>query len=722
MGQTNGTVYALAVGGGVAYVGGNFTSVRPSGADAGTNETARSGLAAFNASNGQLIGSFDVELNGEVRALALSADGSRLFVGGTFTTVDGTARNRLASVRTSDGTLDTAFSANANASVIALAATSDALYVGGDFTTLKNTTQTRMAKVSPANGAVDTGFSASFDGRVRTIAVAPNNSRVIVGGTFDNTNSVIQGGVASLDPSSGTIMPWASTGIVARPANGGCSSSATGILAQGTVAYVTAEGDEPGCFEGIYAANISDGSLIWNAECLGAAQDIEIVGDWIYKASHQHDCGRQRGGYVGTRNWLEFEWFRMTAFRTSDGVQGHFTPNTNGVERNGIQGIGPRVLATDGTQLFMGGDFDEVDGVGQEGVARFTPSGANSAPAAPPAPIATATNAGVVDIAVPATSDRDDGTLTYRLYRDGGSTPIATQVVESWPFSKPVLRFTDSGLAAGSTHTYTVRANDGTTTSASSPASNTVTVSGADPASVDTVVLAAAPSAYWRLADAAGTVADSSGNGRTGVAQGGVSTGVAGVDSSNAAMALDGSSGYIASSAPQGAAATFSQSVWFKTTSQVGGDLLGFSDAQSGAGTNTDRVVFMENDGKVVFAMRSDAVNLTRYVHIRSPYSLRDGRWHQVAATYDGATMSLYVDGALAATAPLATPQDPGVGYHRVGYANLGGFYTVFGRNFSGNPAPISQYFGGSIDEASFFAGVLSPAQVAEQFAAGIAG
>lgn len=722
MGQTNGTVLALAVGDGVVYVGGRFSAVRPSGAPAGSSETARSGLAAFSTSTGQLIGSFDVALNGEIRALALSADGSRLFLGGTFTTVNGVARNRLASVRTSDGSLDTAFVANANAYVIALAATSDALYVGGDFTTLKNTTQTRMAKVDPATGAVDTGFVASIDGRVRTIAVPANGSRVLVGGTFDTVNGVNQGGVASLDPETGAIRPWASTGIVARPANGTCHASATGIVTKGTVAYVTAEGDEPGCYEGIYAANVADGSLVWNSECLGASQNIAIVGDWIYKASHQHDCGRQAGGFVGPRNPNDFVWYRMTAFRLADGVQGHFTPTTNGVERDGDQGVGPRVLATDGTQLFMGGDFDEVNGASQEGVARFAPTGANAAPVTPAAPMATATRAGTVDIAVPATSDRDNGTLTYRLYRDGDSSPIATQTVESWPFSLPVLRFTDVGLAPGSSHSYSVRASDGITTSGASASSNTVTVTASDPAPLASVVNSSAPAAYWRLGDSGTVAADASGNGRTGAVTGGVTTGVGGVVANDAAMRLDGSSGYLAATAPSGATAAFSQSVWFRTTTPFGGALLGFSNAQFGAATNTDRVVFMENDGKVVFAMRSSATVPTRFVAVRSPYTLRDGRWHQVVATFDGSTMSLYVDGFLAGTAALATPQDPGVGYQRVGYANLGGFYTIFGRNYSGNPSPISQYFGGTLDEAAFRPGAMSAAQVAAEFAAGLAG
>jgi hypothetical protein len=59
--QTNGTVVAIAYAGGVVYLAGDFTSVRPSGAAAGTGEVARTHLAAFstNASTGfPLLGSW----------------------------------------------------------------------------------------------------------------------------------------------------------------------------------------------------------------------------------------------------------------------------------------------------------------------------------------------------------------------------------------------------------------------------------------------------------------------------------------------------------------------------------------------------------------------------------------------------------------------------------------------------------------------------------------
>ena len=50
--QTNAPVRAIAVVGGIVYIGGNFTSVRLPGRPIGSGEIARSHLAAFNASTG----------------------------------------------------------------------------------------------------------------------------------------------------------------------------------------------------------------------------------------------------------------------------------------------------------------------------------------------------------------------------------------------------------------------------------------------------------------------------------------------------------------------------------------------------------------------------------------------------------------------------------------------------------------------------------------------
>ena len=722
MWQTNNTVYALAAKSGVVYAGGSFTAVRPPGAAEGTNETTRTYLAAFNASTGALITGFNVSLNGQVRALALSPDGNSLYIGGQFTTVGGQTRQRIAKVNATTGALDTAFQANASATVTALDATSSSVYLGGDFNTVKSTSRTRLAKVSASSGNVDTSFNAPVDGRVLSIKSAPNGSRVIIAGAFDNVNNALQGAVASLNPTTGATMPWAATGIVPRPAQGGCSSNGEGLIVVGDVAYVTAEALEPGCWEGILAANISDGSVRWVQNCVGAGQALAAIGQWLYKASHLHDCGPNEGrsAFVGPKSFAEFVWYRLNAWSTVDGTAGHWHPNTNGA---GLEVVGPHALATDGTQLFVGGDFTTVNGTAQRGITRFTPTGANSTPTTPEAPSAVATSAGTVTVTVPATHDREDGTLTYSLYRDGGSTPIATATMESWIWTKPTWRFTDTGLAPGSSHTYRVRASDGSANSSQSPVSNTVTVAGSNPAAFDSVVNSASPSAFWRLDGSVSPGADSSGNGVGVVAEGGVTPNQPGVISGNSAVLLDGSTGYLRSSTPLTVGTGFSQSVWVNTTTGRGGDLLGLSDSPTGNGTLNDRVLWMDGNGQVAWGLRTSA---TRFAMVRSRNSINDGRWHQVTLTFDGAQLLLYVDGVVTSNGLLnnpltTTPPSPGSMYLRAGFADLTFFYSVFGRNFNGNKAPVSHSFAGYLDEVAFYPNALSPAQIQAQYAAGIA-
>ena len=105
--QTNGSVQGITVAAGKAYAGGRFTSVRPPGAAAGTGEVAQAYLAAFDESTGALVTAFNPVLNGQVYAVAASADGSRIFVGGDFTTVNGVTRNRIAAFDTATGALVT---------------------------------------------------------------------------------------------------------------------------------------------------------------------------------------------------------------------------------------------------------------------------------------------------------------------------------------------------------------------------------------------------------------------------------------------------------------------------------------------------------------------------------------------------------------------------------------------------------------------------------------
>jgi hypothetical protein len=77
----------------------------------------------------------------------VQSDG-KIIIGGSFTTVGGTARNRVARLN-SNGTLDTDFDPNANGSVYSVAVQSDGkILIGGSFTTVGGATRNGLARLS----------------------------------------------------------------------------------------------------------------------------------------------------------------------------------------------------------------------------------------------------------------------------------------------------------------------------------------------------------------------------------------------------------------------------------------------------------------------------------------------------------------------------------------------------------------------------------------------
>ena len=217
------------------------------------------------------------------------------------------------------------------------------------------------------------------------------------------------------------------------------------------------------------------------------------------------------------------------------------------------------------------------------------------------------------------------------------------------------------------------------------------------------------------------TQSDSSGNRRTGAVVGGVTRGQPGAFVGGKAITTNGTNGYVRSKAAFIPAAAFTESVWFKTTTNVGGAIMGFSNAATGPGSLDNRALWMDNDGKVVIGIRRGSVSSPSNAFVRSSATYNDGKWHQAVATFNGTRLSLYVDGALTGSLGVTNVTATGAGYVRVGYLDLSSFYTVFGANFDGAKVPASYFFSGSIDEAALHPTALTAGQVASLWASGAA-
>jgi hypothetical protein len=719
--QTNNTVWALAYGNGVLYVGGQFTSVRPPGDPQGTGEVARTYIAAFNSTTGALITTFNPVITGTssaaVYALSVSPDGSTLYVGGLFNHVNGSYRDNLAAFNTSTRALTSwAPQAYGKVNTIAPSPNGSNIYIGGSFNELGSTpaARTYAGEVTASTGALEP-WAPALNDAVTSIAVAPDDSRVLVGGYFQTINGVTQNAIGSTDPTTGANDPWAANIVPYNPP--GCTSDVKDIVISGTTAYVAAEGTGGGCFDGDFAANVSDGTLVWQNDCLGATQAIEVVNGWLFKGSHAHDCAYAPGGFPQVNNnsggWVTHHLLDQSL---TDGSIGHWTPSTDGTS------LGPRVMATDGKQLFVGGDFENVNGAPQQGFAIFPAGPDPTYPNRPStAPTVTSTSASVDSVSFPAVSSRSVGTLTYSIFRDGGTKPIATLTATSWPWALPILHYQDTGLVAGSKHTYTYEVSDAIHTTAPSPASASVTVASTSPSlNYQQTALADNPSFLWPLNETSGsTASDASPNKFNGTYESGTTQGVSGLFPGQTATGFDGNSGLVTAQNQVAGPQKFTIEGWFKTTTNTGGKLFGFGSNQTGSSSSYDRHVYMMNDGQLVFGIWNNQTET-----IETPNVYNDGQWHYVVATYDSSVgsnnMTLFVDGQLIGNNTSSSAQSYS-GYWRVGGDNLNGWnLDPWGSNSQGTTQPNSYYFNGSIADVAVYPTALSQAQVSAHYAAAL--
>ena len=136
------------------YLGGDFTSI---------DGQARGHLAAINAATGALVPDFKPSVNGKVEAIAVS--GSTVYAGGNFSKVGSSTRTRLAAFNPADGSLVTNWAPSADDNQVqgmALSPDGSRLVVGGRFSTLNHVSARGMGAISTAPGAATLPWAANL--------------------------------------------------------------------------------------------------------------------------------------------------------------------------------------------------------------------------------------------------------------------------------------------------------------------------------------------------------------------------------------------------------------------------------------------------------------------------------------------------------------------------------------------------------------------------------
>jgi hypothetical protein len=342
LGLSNTTVYTIAVLGSTVYVGGSFTFI---------GGQARSKLAALDATTGAAT-AWDPNPTGGnspgVDQLAIA--GSTVYVAGSFTTIGGQARTKLAALDATTGNA-TAWNPNpspSSASLFALAASGSAVYVGSTFTTIGGQPRSFLAALDLAT-ANATAWNPSpsadaFTIGVRTLAVA--NGTVYVGGSFNGIAGEAAVAFARLDEATGQHV----AGF--RPAVGhGGSVSALAAQTDGKIAVA---GDflwagKAGVARRRLLRLNADGTLDlgWNPAPERAVRALAALGTTVYTAG----------------NFLTIGGAARNRIAALDGATGNATAWNPDADQP------VAALAIDGTTVYAGGGFTTISGAARNGLA-----------------------------------------------------------------------------------------------------------------------------------------------------------------------------------------------------------------------------------------------------------------------------------------------------------------------------------------------------------------
>ncbi|MBM0238227.1 hypothetical protein JNW88_15660 [Micromonospora sp. ATA32] len=216
----DGTVNRIIQIGNRVYLAGTFTRVRDANS---TAQLAMARLVAFDATTGRIDTTFRPTVNGAVSALAASADGRSLYVGGAFSTVNGVAMRSVARLDAASGARVAGFTPAAlSGPVNDMRLVGGRLILGGAFQSVGGVTRRALAALNAVTGAGDSSVNLDVNGprttatgvtapvKVEALDVSADGSRLIFVGNFSSVAGQArhQLAVARLAAAGATLSGW----------------------------------------------------------------------------------------------------------------------------------------------------------------------------------------------------------------------------------------------------------------------------------------------------------------------------------------------------------------------------------------------------------------------------------------------------------------------------------------------------------------------------------
>ncbi|MDQ1515718.1 MAG: hypothetical protein QOE80_1548, partial [Actinomycetota bacterium] len=321
----------------VVFAGGTFASV---------NGSARANLAAFDAATGVLVPGFVADTDNEVRAIVPATGGASIFAGGLFKKVNGQGRSRLAKLDAATGAV-AAWAPKASGEVKALAVAGNVVYAGGAFSRIGTTTRNKAAAFDATSGALSS-WNPDVSNVVWGMAVSPDAKTVYLGGAFTTVGGATRKNVAAVSAATAAVTTW-------KPA---VTAPLRRVEATATQVFVTVAGQSSAGGNRLVAFNAAGtGAKQWEGTADGDVVALAVDGPTVYAGGHFDVVGASNATGQNIRHHL-------AAFDAATGSLRAWAPAVSGPH-------GVWALSASGGSVIAGGDFQVVAATVAAGLARF---------------------------------------------------------------------------------------------------------------------------------------------------------------------------------------------------------------------------------------------------------------------------------------------------------------------------------------------------------------
>jgi hypothetical protein len=217
----DGTVYSMTKVGSWIVVGGSFTQAENYNS---STVLTRNHVLAFDATTGKISTTFVPEPNGTVFKVQTAGDGTSVFLGGHFSSVAGVAMKYLTRLDLATGAVTTGFKpSNFDGDIRDIEVVGSRLWVGGKFTHIGGTAQKALGTVTALKGVYDPYFTGVLAGLHNTnsgavtdvlqLSTDAANTELVAVGNFTSVDGQSRSQIVKLDIGGPAyaVSPWSTT-------------------------------------------------------------------------------------------------------------------------------------------------------------------------------------------------------------------------------------------------------------------------------------------------------------------------------------------------------------------------------------------------------------------------------------------------------------------------------------------------------------------------------